>query len=535
MTNYTKYFSKRVTPQSQPIPGKNMVKNSAGGYVFQTDDFTRLDRFLVLGTENGTYYASERKLTVENGQCVERCLKQDYKRTIDRIVEISITGRAPKNDPALFALAIAAGNSDPLVRAYALENLSKVARIGTHLFNFVDAVQHFRGWGRGLRRAIARWYTEKPADKLAYQVIKYQQRNGWSHRDLLRLGHPQAPSDDHQAIFRYIVKGRENDLTDVSKVPENLRLIWAWERAKQVEHASEMVQLITEYGLPHECVPNKFKKQLAVWDALVQKMPMGATIRNLGRMTNVGLLKPGSEATKVVVNRLSDAEQIKRSRLHPISVLAALITYKSGHGHRGSLSWTPVSSVVDALDDAFYAAFGNVEPTGKSTLIALDVSSSMGWGRIAGIPGLVPSVGAAAMAMVTARTEPHYQIVGFSNTLKDLNISAKDSLDSVMRKTFDMTFGSTNCALPMVHSLEQGWRFENFAIYTDNETWSGHIQPVQALQQYRQKTGLGARLAVVGMSATSFSIADPNDAGMLDVVGFDTAAPNIISNFFRGE
>lgn len=73
---------------------------------------------------------------------------------------------------------------------------------------------------------------------------------------------------------------------------------------------------------------------------------------------------------------------------------------------------------------------------------------------------------------------------------------------------------------------------ENFSVYTDNETWAGSVQPSQALKTYRQKTGLAARLAVVGMTATGSSIADPKDSGMLDVVGFDTAAPQLISDFF---
>jgi 60 kDa SS-A/Ro ribonucleoprotein len=34
--------------------------------------------------------------------------------------------------------------------------------------------------------------------------------------------------------------------------------------------------------------------------------------------------------------------------------------------------------------------------------------------------------------------------------------------------------------------------------------------------------------------ANKFSIADPDDAGMLDVVGFDAAAPAVIADFTRG-
>ena len=36
------------------------------------DDMTRLQRFLILGSEGGSYYASERKLTLENAAAVKR-------------------------------------------------------------------------------------------------------------------------------------------------------------------------------------------------------------------------------------------------------------------------------------------------------------------------------------------------------------------------------------------------------------------------------------------------------------------------------
>lgn len=47
----------------------------------------------------------------------------------------------------------------------------------------------------------------------------------------------------------------------------------------------------------------------------------------------------------------------------------------------------------------------------------------------------------------------------------------------------------------------------------------------EALRDYRRASGIDARLAVVGMVSNGFSIADPADGGMLDVVAFDTATP----------
>src|SRR6266513_3610906 len=106
--NYSKLFNRRATPQSQPILGSNQVRNSGGGYSWQVDDWTRLDRFLILGAEGGSYYATERKLTRENARVAMQCLQLDGRRVVNRIVEISDQGRAPKNEPALFALALAA-------------------------------------------------------------------------------------------------------------------------------------------------------------------------------------------------------------------------------------------------------------------------------------------------------------------------------------------------------------------------------------------------------------------------------------------
>jgi 60 kDa SS-A/Ro ribonucleoprotein len=59
-----------------------------------------------------------------------------------------------------------------------------------------------------------------------------------------------------------------------------------------------------------------------------------------------------------------------------------------------------------------------------------------------------------------------------------------------------------------------------FVTYTNSETWAGNIHPAQALRQYRGEFVSDAR-------------ADPNDRGMLDVVGFDTSAPAVIADFVR--
>jgi 60 kDa SS-A/Ro ribonucleoprotein len=527
------------------------VANSAGGYSFPVDDWVRLDRFLVLGTEGGSYYATERALTVENAQAVRRCLQSDGRRAVARIVQISREGRAPRNDPAIFALALAASHGDGATRAQALEALPEVCRIGTHLFQFAQAVQAQRGWGRGLRRAVGRWYTARPPRELAYQCIKYQSRDGWAHRDLLRLSHPKADGLTQDVLY-WAVQGWPG-VGEEPHPEEALRPVWAFERARRASSKEEVVRLVREYGLVRECVPTRWLTEPEVWEALLERMPLTALLRNLATLTRVGLLAPLSQASRQVAAELTSRERLRQARVHPVAILAALLTYRAGRGVRGQHTWSPVAQVVDALDAAFYLSFGNVEPTGKRWLLALDVSGSMGCGMIAGVPGLTPRVASAALALVTAAVEPHHAFVaftnggwqcqaagpgqwagmGYANGITPFAVSPRQRLDDVCRQTAALPMGGTDCALPMLYALERRLAVDVFVVLTDSETWAGGVHPCQALKQYRQKMGLAAKLIVCGMVSNNFSIADPDDAGMLDAVGFDTATPVLMADFAR--
>jgi 60 kDa SS-A/Ro ribonucleoprotein len=85
----------------------------------------------------------------------------------------------------------------------------------------------------------------------------------------------------------------------------------------------------------------------------------------------------------------------------------------------------------------------------------------------------------------------------------------------------------------MLHAIQNRLLVDAFVVLTDSETWAGDIHPVQALRRYRERSGLPARLIVVGMVSNGFTIADPDDGGMMDVVGFDAAVPQLMSDFVR--
>jgi 60 kDa SS-A/Ro ribonucleoprotein len=502
-------ISTRVTPQREPIPGT--VPNSAGGHSFPLGDLDRLRRFLILGSEGGTYYTKEADLTKDNAATIQRLIAAGRGvEAVNEITTISVEGRNPKQKPVVFALAVCAGAKDRETSKAALAALPTVCRTGYQLFLFARYVEQFRGWGRALKRAVANWYLDKPIDDLVYQLMKYKQREGWSHRDLLRLSKPRPPrGSDHDGALAWAVgKAHEN-------IPVRL----------SASDAATTVETVLQHRLPWETWSNDLVAKPGAWKATLPTMPMGALVRNLVRLTKNGALKPLSNEAITVEQRLVDPDAIKRSRLHPISVLMAATTYATTDGAIGSLLF--------ALERAFRLAFGNVTPANKRTLIALDVSSSMGWGSIAGTT-ITPAMGAAAMCLVTLETEPKTHVVGFERELVHLPLLPGMTLEQAMRVTASRTFGGTDCAQPMIYALKHGLEVDTFIVYTDNETWAGRMHPVQALRQYREKTGINAKLIVVGMTSTGFTIADPSDSGMLDVVGFDAAAPQLIADFSAG-
>jgi len=503
---------------------EDQVKNNAGGFVFEISPLQRFRRFLILGTEASTYYQSAPALSRENAQNLFALLGSDHRGVVNEILEVSTNGLAPRQEPTLFAYAAAVSPEFGSVedRTYALSLFNQIVRTGTHLFTFLGFVEQFRGWGTALRRAVADWYLSKEPDKLAYQVVKYKQREGWSHRDALRLSHPKADNWDTNDIFGYITQNGETSNSLI-------------EAARGVHDGSVSISAGIEAGLPWEALPSEALTEAKTWEALLEhnSVPLGALVRQLGRLTNLDLLKPFADTKSTILGLLRDERNILKSRIHPFNLLNAWYTYRSGRGFRGNASWNPDGDVVAALEAAFYTSFPNVKPAGKNTLVALDVSGSMGWDTINN-SALTPREASAAMALVTVKTEPNTHVVAFSTSLTPLPIASASTLDETLRIVDSVRMGGTDVSLPILYAQERGLQVDTFISYTDNETWSGRIHPYQALTQYRKSSGRFAKNVVVGMTATGFSVADPRDPGSLDVVGFDSSAPSVISEFSRG-
>lgn len=545
---YSAYAVQVSNPTQDMQIDSSQVKNSDGAYVWQVDDMMRLKRFLVLGSDGGTYYISERKLTQENGECVRKMLMAGRgKEIVDVVRQYSVEGRTFKQDPLIFTLAMCARLGDPETKKAAYGAIEEVLRIPTHLFTFIEFCELLSpgskgggtGWGRAHRRAISNWYNNKQVKNLVYLMTKYQSRNGWSHHNVLQLAHPN-PKDlpTHGLIYKYVAKKTLPTPEEEAELMEEYQLqtigfLRAFENMKTETDEQRAVEMIRQWNFAREHIPTNLLNSYVVWAELLQKMPLTAMIRNLGKMTTIGLLSSNNSThTDLVVNNLTNEEYLHKSRVHPLAILIALKTYAKGSGVKGSLTWSPIRRVVDALDSAFYKAFKNVEPTGKRFLLALDVSPSM-TGAMCGNGMLSANEAATALSMVTAATEPKCDIMGFDSKFRALDVSPRRRLDDNMKATVSYRFGGTDCSLPMTWALEKRNEYDVFIVYTDSETNTyGSPQAASALRRYRREMkNPHAKLIVMGMTSNGFTLADPNDPGMLDVVGFDTSVPGVIREF----
>lgn len=527
------------------------IVNNAGGTAFEISKWDRLDRYLIIGSEGGTYYVNEKKLTRDNAKNVVDCIKENGIRVVQKAIKVSDKGLAPKNDQAIFVMALAMSEGDVETRIYARENLSKVVRTASHLTMFVDYVTALRGWGKALKRGISDWFnTIGMRDKndvlgnisaLAYQMMKYSNRNGYTQRDILRLAHVHPTNAIQSTLFSCITKPESMPAFPDEDAEQKVMAVsvdlYKYAMAKQLGKydIDKILDLIIRYRLPHEVIPTELKNDPRIWQALLDAgMPINALIRNLGKLSQLGLLEPMSENAKKVCETFRNEEILRRARIHPINVLNQKVGYESGRGRSG-IFWQVNSKISAAMEDMFYASFNYVEPTGKNLMLALDVSGSMS--SPASGTNLSCCQVTAAMSMTTLRTEDNAEIFAFNNRIERVDITPKSSLQEVLKKVSNINYGGTDCSLPMKYAKDHHLPVDGFAIYTDSETWCNrNYSPAKSLLEYQNKSGKhDAKVAVIACTSTEVGIAEPGNLNMLDVAGFSSSVPQVLSHFFSGK
>ncbi|RBQ18296.1 TROVE domain-containing protein [Spongiactinospora rosea] len=543
--------SRFATPQRRPMPGRpGQVRNAAGGYVFAKDLWDRVEDFLILGTTGGTYYVGEDRLTEQNADVLFQAIAADGPRVVALLTDISTARppRAPKNHPALFALAACYARGDAATRRAAKSALAKVARTTDHLASFFGYYKNLGGkatprgtapvTGRSLRTALASWFLGGAPDGVAFRACKARQRKtpqgeAFDLRDVLRIAHPRADSPQRRTLFGWIAGNVSDD-----EARDELPAIDRFCTAKAVTSAREAVRVVTEARVPWEFLPDAMLKESEVWDALVDTIGMTALLRNLARMTRLGTLKPMAAATSRAVRRLTDREAILRARVHPMDAWLAMRVYACGRSRPnprgGAQTWTPVPAILDALEQTYELSFGNVAPSGRRLLVAVDSSGSMSHQKVSvgGSPiGTAYEVGCAMAVMLTRVERGGAHVIEVDTRVHPSKVTPRTNLREIAG--WRPSGGGTDLSLPFTWARQERLAADGVVVFTDNETWAGRSHAAQALQAYRDAVNPGVRVVVAAMVPVGYTIGDPKDAGVLNMAGIDASLPLVVTGFVR--
>lgn len=518
------------TAQTSPIAGREteMIVNSAGGYSFKTPDEVMLNRFLILGVSGGTYYETQTDLINQNSANIERMLANDPMKVVEVALNVLTNNLALKDNATLFVLAMASSIDDNEVKNFALHNTIKNIRTPYSLFTFINYLNNLRGWGRSVKRAISSWYEDSRLERLGMHSWKYKSREGWSHRDVLRLSHPKTDDPVRNSIFSYMING---------KLPENhdssnhvLQQIAAAEELLHTTDVKKAVQLIKDYRLTREVVPTALLNDKSVWEALITDMPLTALVRNMNKISNVGLTGHFSNTTKYINEMLTNVDKIKLSRIHPMQLFLSMQQYAMGRGRLGSLTWTPDQNIISAMEDAFTLSFGNVEKTGKRIIVAGDDSGSMRW-AISEYNNLSVAKLAAAFMFITLKTEDNVVPVTFSTYIKEIKFNNKSTIDHLLAQFGNG--GGTNTSLPMEFINSNKLDVDAVVSYTDNATWAGYNHPSEALKGVEKRLGHTVKYINCAMTATNATDVDPNYRSMYQLCGLSANTPRVISTIIN--
>ena len=222
---------------------------------------------------------------------------------------------------------------------------------------------------RGVADAVQRLYSERA-------LLKYDGASkGYRFGDVLDLTHPEPTASWQGDLFKYALDRRHN--REGVEIPESLLMLTHRARLAAMPknerrdlvisaamHGDNLAkQLLREAGMTWESLAGWLDGPMdkAAWSAIIPSMGYMALLRNLRNFDEAGV---SDEVAATVMAKLTDPEQVARSRQFPMRFLSA---YKAAP----SLRWGP------ALEKALDLSLANVPSLPGRTLILWDCSGSM--------------------------------------------------------------------------------------------------------------------------------------------------------------
>lgn len=479
-----------------------------------------LKRFLIFGNRTKRLKCLALNVILRN---TDECI-----RAIDTIVEFAAEARCSEMEPLMYAYARLAhrpGQSTDAIRVrkYAFRFLPVVCSIPTHLFMFLS---HGTSWGEIKKDALRQWYMGMGPQRLAFLVTKYPHRQGWRHRDALALMHLKHTdlNTDQRIVLQYVKDGSIKGDGDIA---DYLRRV---QRLRNAQSSDEAVACIEESRLSNgpnlvvEHVPNCLLC-IDTWKSMLDFTGLKRLISSVHLLTNLGMFDD-HHYVDVATRMMSNQEQIRNSRMHPMTILVAWRTYTRGTSAKGRQTWNPHPDISNALEAMFYASFQHMKPTGLSLLYALDISGSMAiHSTKVGLSCLEVMM---CFVMALLRVETSCKVVAFCHELIELDIDKGTSLNDLM--ALCGPGGSTDCCLAFDFARSNREKYDGIVMWTDNDH-NGKRNPKYAIDLYRDEMNTKTKAVVVAMDGNDFNLLPKDDPLSLNLAGGDAAMAQQLNAF----
>jgi 60 kDa SS-A/Ro ribonucleoprotein len=527
--------------------------------VFEASELVNLRRQLMLGCvgdSNESKYLSLHYCVRPLLIVAERGRKGECAELLGLICSIAKEGAAARTDGLVYSLATICYFESIVARRDAYTAVAMVCHTPALLYQFVFyhrklAKEHKTGkhQGRGFRRAVKTWVLARSPSSLLFACSKYKTRFGFTFGDVLNIAHVTLkPKEDPTGAYNLVLCFFARGITKVEKVHTNDTALACYRLAcalaeidsiaaiRGVDGCDEILEIAQEFKLAREHLPTEMLNLPVTWEFLLKTMPFTGILKNLGKLSSLGLLKEGHAVCKNVCAQFRDVDALSAANLNPFSVIIALRQYSLGKGEISKLRWPVEPAVVAALNAAFLLTFGSIEPLGAGHRVLLcgDVSGSMD----SDIQGSVLTsreamCGVAAAVSGLLAEEP--DLFMFDHTCRQVHIPKQATLFDMQSALEVNAYGSTNVALPILEATRLRIPATVFVTFTDNDHNTGSLTPAEALRLHNRTLGVNAKLVTVAFAGNAKTIAEPGNPNMLDLVGCDPSLVRKIRAFALGE
>lgn len=518
--------------------------NDAGGRAYKFTPKHALAQMAATGCFNGTFYARGESQLEELQKLIAQV---DDSVFLAKLAVYSRERAFMKDMPAALLLSLSRRDTELMHRVF--DRVVDNGRVLRTLFQMVRSGQFGRvGLSSSLQRAFQRWLNEASVGKLLSASIG----NDPSLRDVLRMARPKPKDDARRALFGWLTDKEVEKWAPATEahLPAQVRALNAYRRA---DSAEAQALILGDLSVRWDLLADAARGPL-VWKAIARQMGPQALRMNLNTLLRheVFLRAGGSvdqDMIDYVAERLSDPDEIRRSRQFPYQYLAAYLNAQAEIPQR----------IRTALHQAAEIACGNIPELPGPVVIGVDASGSMGFpvtgwqGR--GRTSKVRCVDVAAVfAAAMLRRNPDSIVIPYDTRAFNARVDADDSILSIAERLASFGGGGTDCSVPLREANKRygNRRFAGVVLISDNESWVyknrpwgyGHRGSTGVLTEWQAfvknqlrlggAEGPSPKLVCIDIQPNSTSQAPVRD-DILNIGGFSDAVFNVVSAFLSDD